>query len=74
VSKEDVGLKLNVAKTTILPAKDCTQQAYFDVAHSIVTVRSVMTHLREEIALDSFYPEGFVGIGVPIVTDTFTTS
>ena len=27
-------------------------------------------HLQAEIALDSFCPEGFVGIGVPIGTDT----
>jgi hypothetical protein len=30
-----------------------------------------VTHLRPEIVFDSFYPEGFVGIGVPIGMDTF---
>ncbi len=30
-----------------------------------------MTYLRTKIALDSFCPEGFVGIGVSIDTDTF---
>jgi hypothetical protein len=71
VFKEDAGLELNVAKTAILPAKGFTQQAAFDVAHRIIAARSAWTHLRAEIALDSFCPEGFVGIGVPIGTDTF---
>ena len=30
-----------------------------------------MTHLSGDVALGSFCPEGFVGIGVPIGTDTF---
>jgi hypothetical protein len=30
-----------------------------------------LTHLRADIALDSFCPDGFVGIGEPIGTDTF---
>jgi hypothetical protein len=71
VFKEDAGLELNVAKTAILPAKGCMQQAAFDVAHSIIAAIPTLTHLRAEIALDSFCPEGFVGIGVPIGTDTF---
>ena len=71
VFKEDAGLELNVAKTVILPAKGVTQQAAFDVAHSIIAASPALTHLQAEIALDSFCPEGFVGIGVPIDTDTF---
>ena len=71
VFKEDAGLELNVAKTVILPAKGVTQQAAFDVAHSIIAASPALTHLQAEIALDSFCPEGFVGIGVPIGTDTF---
>ncbi len=71
VFKEDSGLELNVAKTAILPAHGVTQQAAFDVAHSIIAASPTLTHLRAEIALDSFCPEGFVGIGVPIGTDTF---
>jgi hypothetical protein len=47
------------------------QQAVFDVAHSIIAASPTLTHLRTEIALDSFCPEGFVGIGVSIGTDTF---
>ena len=70
VFKEDVGLELNVAKTAILPVHGVTLEAVFDVAHIIVT-NSTFTHLRTEIDLDSFYPEGFVGIGVPISTNTF---
>jgi hypothetical protein len=66
VFKEDAGLQLNVAKTAILPAKGCTQQAAFDAAHSILAASSALTHLRADIALDSFCPDGFVGIGVPV--------
>ena len=36
VLKEDTGLELNIAKTSILP-KETTQQTVFDVAHSIAT-------------------------------------
>ena len=36
VFKEDAGLELNLGKTAILPAKGVTQQAAFDVAHSII--------------------------------------
>ena len=71
VFKEDAGLELNVATTAILPAKGFTQQAAFDVAHSIIAASSALTHLRADTAVDSFCPEGFVGIGVPISTDTF---
>jgi hypothetical protein len=30
-----------------------------------------LTQLSDEVSLDSFLPDGFVGIGVPIGTDTF---
>ena len=40
VLKEDPGLELNIAKTSILP-KETTQQSVFDVAHSIIA--AVMT-------------------------------
>jgi hypothetical protein len=71
VFKEDAGLELNVAKTTILPVKIVTHQVVFDVDHSIIAASPALTHLQSEIALDSFCPEGFVGIGVSIGTDTF---
>ena len=70
VLKEDAGLDLNVSKTSVLP-KGVTQQAAFDVAHSIIAASSALTDLRSELALLGFCPEGFVGIGVPIGTDTF---
>jgi hypothetical protein len=70
VFKEDAGLELNVSKTSILP-KGVTQQVAFDVAQGIITVSPVLTHLSADLALDSFCPEGFVGIGVPIGTDIF---
>ena len=68
VFKKDAGLELNVAKRSILPAKGFTQKNAFDVAHIIIAVNSALTHLRVEIALDSFCPEGFVGIVCFIAT------
>ena len=73
VLKEDAGLELNVAKTSILP-KDTTQQAVFDVAHSFIAASPALTQLSGDISLDSFCPEGFIGIGVPIGTDAFVRS
>ena len=35
-------------------------------------VNTHLTHLNGEISLDSFCPDGFVDIGVPIGTDAFT--
>jgi hypothetical protein len=57
VFKEDAGLDLNVAMTAILPANGVTQQAAFDVPHGIIVASPAFTHLRAEIALDSFCPE-----------------
>jgi hypothetical protein len=33
-----------------------------------------LTHLTDDLTLDSFYPEGFIGIGVSIGTDAFVQS
>ncbi len=68
--KADAGLELNVSKTSILP-KGTTAQAAFDVAQGIITASPDLTHLSADLALASFCPEGFVGIGVPIGTDIF---
>jgi hypothetical protein len=38
----------------------------FDVVHIIISVSPTLTHLRGDVSLASFCPEGFVGIGVPI--------
>ncbi len=70
VLKEDAGLELNISKTVILP-KTITQQAIFDVAHGFINATPQLTQLSAEVSLDSFHPDGFVGIGVPIGTDTF---
>ena len=70
VFKEDAGLELNVSKTSILP-KGVTQQVAFDVAQNIITVSPALTHLSTDVVLVSFWPESFVGIGVPITTDIF---
>jgi hypothetical protein len=70
VLKEGAGLDLNISKTSVLP-KGVTHQAAFDVAHRIINHNSVLTPLNADVSLDSFCPEGFVGIGVPIGTDAF---
>ncbi len=33
-----------------------------------------LAHLRNDFLVDSFFPEGFIGIGVPIGTDDFVQS
>jgi hypothetical protein len=43
----------------------------FDVAHSFIAASPALTQLSGDVALASFCPEGFIGIGVPIGTDTF---
>ena len=68
VFKEDADLDLNVSKTSILP-QGVTQEVTFDVVEGIITVSPSLTHLSSDLALTSFCPEVFVGIGVPIVTD-----
>jgi hypothetical protein len=68
VFKADAGLELNVSKTSILP-KGVTVQAAFDMAQTIMQATSSLSHLRNDFLVDSFFPEGFIGIGVPIGTD-----
>jgi hypothetical protein len=72
VLKEDGGLEFNVSKTSILP-KDITQQSVFDVEHNFITTSHSLTQDQPsgDVVLVSFFPEGFIGIGVPIGTDTF---
>jgi hypothetical protein len=73
VFKADAGLELNVSKTSILP-KGVTPQTTFDMARTIMETTPTLTHLTNEVLLDSFYPEGFIGIDVPIGTDAFVRS
>jgi len=47
------------------------QQTLFDVAHAFINTAPPLTHRNGELSLDSFRPDGFVGIGVPIGTDNF---
>jgi hypothetical protein len=70
VLKEDAGLELNISKTAVL-SKAITQQALFDVAYAFIENSPQLTQLSGELSLDSFRPDGFVGIGVPIGTDNF---
>jgi hypothetical protein len=70
VLKEDAGLELNISKTAVL-SKAITQQALFDVAQAFIHNSPQLTQLNGELSLDSFRPDGFVGIGVPIDTDNF---
>jgi hypothetical protein len=51
--------------------KGVTEQVAFDVAQGIITTSPALTHLSADLALASFCPEGFIGIGVSIVTDIF---
>ena len=44
---------------------------HVDVAHGFINTTPQLTQLSGELSLDSFHPDGFVGIGVPIDTDTF---
>jgi hypothetical protein len=73
VFKTDAGLDLNVNKTSILP-KHTTAQAAFDMAQTIMQATASLAHLRNDFLVDSFSPEGFIGIGVPIGTDAFVQS
>jgi hypothetical protein len=68
VLKEEAGLELNVSKTSILP-KGTTHQSVFEVAHIFIVASPTLTHLSGDISLDSFYPEGFIGIDVTVGTD-----
>ncbi len=61
VLKEDASLDLSISKTVILP-KVFTQQSIFDVAHVFINATPQLTQLSGEVSLDSFYPDGFVGI------------
>ena len=70
VLKEHAGLELNISTTDILP-KDITQQDIFDVAHGFINATPQLTQTCGEVSLDSFLPDGFVGIDVPIGTETF---
>ena len=70
VLKEDVVLELNVVKTSVLP-KGVSQQSVFHVVQNIIQVTPTLFHLSGDVTIGSFCPEGFVGIGVPIGTDTF---
>jgi len=68
VFKENTGLELNVSKTSILP-KGVTVQSVLDVARTIIQGTPTLTHLRNDVLLDSFCPEGLIGIDVSIGTD-----
>jgi len=41
------------------------------VAHTFIDTTPQLTQLSGEVSLDSFRPNDFVGIGVPIRTDAF---
>ncbi len=70
VLKTDVDLELNIHKTSVLP-KGVSQQSVFDVEQNNFQATPTLTHLSGDVALGSFCPEGFVGIGVPMGTDAF---
>ncbi len=43
------------------------------MAHGFINDTPELTQLSDEVSLDSFRPDGFVGIGVPMTTDTFVS-
>jgi hypothetical protein len=53
VFKADAGLELNVSKTSILP-KGVTVQTSFDMARTIMQATPTITHLSNDVLLDSF--------------------
>ena len=65
VLKEDVGLELNVSKTSVLP-KGVSQRAGLDVTHIIINTRPTLTHLSGDVLLASFCDEGSVGVPIGI--------
>jgi hypothetical protein len=73
VFKADAGLELNVSRPPSFP-KGQTAQAAFDMAQTIMQATPSLAHLSNDFLVDSFYPEGFIGIGVPIGTDAFVQS
>jgi hypothetical protein len=44
------------------------------MTQTIMQPTPTLTHLTNEVFLDSFCPEDFIGIGVPIGTDVFERS
>ena len=44
------------------------------MAHSIIAASPALIQLSGDISRESFCPEGFIGIGVPIGTDAFVRS
>jgi hypothetical protein len=74
VFKTDDGLEINVSKTSILPSKGVTVQVAFDMTQTIMQAIPNLVHLSSDVLLDSFCPECFIGIGVPIDTDAFVQS
>ncbi len=53
VFKTDAGLELNVSKTSILP-KGTTAQVVFDMAQTIMQATPNLTHLSNDVLVDSF--------------------
>jgi hypothetical protein len=51
--------------------KGVTAQTAFDMAQTIMQATANLDHLRNDFLVDSFCPEGFIVIGVPIATDAF---
>jgi hypothetical protein len=44
------------------------------MAETIIQTTPNLAHLRNDFVLDSFCPEGFIGIGVSMATDSFVQS
>jgi hypothetical protein len=73
VFKADAGLELNVSKSSSL-SNGTTDHTVFDMTQTIMQATPSLAHLSNNFLVDSFCPEGFIGIGVPIGTDAFVQS
>ena len=70
VFREDVGLDFNQLKTNIL-VKSFSADAACAAAQRIIANDPTLSHLALHIQDKTFTAEGYVGLGVPLDTDTF---
>ncbi len=67
---EDAGLEFNQSKINIL-VKGVSADAACAAAQRIIAQDPTLTHLAPHIQDKTFSAEGYVGLGVPLGTDTF---
>ena len=70
VLKEDAGLQLNIAKTTVLP-EGVSQRAVFDAAHGIINTSPALGHLSGDVV---FWPLSVLKVSLVMVLSTISFS